>query len=419
MDYRGLYGPEKAREAEARFRSVQEGYAALRVGAPEKFFSSPGRTEIIGNHTDHNGGKVIVAAIDCDILAAVGRREDGVVEICSKGFRPVRFRLSDTSPRRAEAGRSASLARGVAEGIRRKGYRVGKMGGFSAYTESTVFRGAGVSSSAAFEILVAEIFNVLFLDGALSPADKAEIGHFAEDVYFGKPCGLLDQSGVAFGGLNKMDFADPAKPLVSPLPPLNGYSLVLVNAGGSHSALTRYYADIRREMEETAAFFGKRILREVREEEFLDALPALKGKVSERAILRAAHFFAENRRTDGAADALLRGDVTAFLRLLRESGESSQKYLQNCFVPRFPSPDGSAGFCQSLIFDRTRKIGLDRESLPEFPPPSLSCGFSAGIPRFESRLPPYPARRRILFIGCGFGYFPNSIRQRPCNFQNR
>ena len=333
MDYRGLYGPEKAREAEARFRSVQEGYAALRGGPPEKFFSSPGRTEIIGNHTDHNGGKVIVAAIDCDILAAVGRREDGVVEICSKGFRPVRFRLSDTSPRRAEAGRSASLARGVAEGIRRKGYRVGKMGGFSAYTESTVFRGAGVSSSAAFEILVAEIFNVLFLDGALSPADKAEIGHFAENVCFGKPCGLLDQSGVAFGGLNKMDFSDPAKPLVSPLPPLNGYSLVLVNAGGSHSALTRYYADIRREMEERAAFFGKRILREVREEEFLDALPDLKGKVSERAILRAAHFFAENRRTDGAADALLRGDVSAFLRLLRESGESSQKYLQNCFVP--------------------------------------------------------------------------------------
>lgn len=333
MDYRGLYGLEKEREAEARFRSVQEGYAALRGGPPEKFFSSPGRTEIIGNHTDHNGGKVIVAAIDCDILAAVGRREDGVVEICSKGFRPVRFRLSDTSPRRAEAGRSASLARGVAEGIRRRGYRVGKMGGFSAYTESTVFRGAGVSSSAAFEILVAEIFNVLFLDGALSPVDKAEIGHFAENVCFGKPCGLLDQSGVAFGGLNKMDFSDPAKPLVSPLPPLNGYSLVLVNAGGSHSALTKYYADIRREMEETAAFFGKRILREVREEEFLDALPALKGRVSERAILRAAHFFAENRRTDGAADALLRGDVSAFLRLLRESGESSQKYLQNCFVP--------------------------------------------------------------------------------------
>ena len=206
MDYRGLYGPEKAREAEARFRSVKEGYAALRGGAPEKFFSSPGRTEIIGNHTDHNGGKVIVAAIDCDILAAVGRREDGVVEICSKGFRPVRFRLSDTSPRRAEAGRSASLARGVAEGIRRKGYRVGKMGGFSAYTESTVFRGAGVSSSAAFEILVAEIFNVLFLDGALSPADKAEIGHFAENVCFGKPCGLLDQSGVAVGGQKKNDF---------------------------------------------------------------------------------------------------------------------------------------------------------------------------------------------------------------------
>lgn len=334
MDWSRLYG-KGADEGKisARYRAVAEGYRAMRGEAPEAFFSSPGRAEIIGNHTDHNGGKVIVAAIGCDIVAAAGRRTDGVAEILSKGFRPVRFRLSETSPRRSEAGRSMSLARGVAEGLRRRGFPVGKWGGFSAYTESTVFRGAGVSSSAAFEVLAAEIFNFFFLDGALTPQDKAALGHFAENEYFKKPCGLLDQSAVACGGLNEMDFKDPKNPLVSPLPLPDGYSLVLVNAGGSHSGLTEHYADIRREMGQIAAFFGKRVLREVDENAFWAELPGLRRKASERAILRAAHYFGENARADGAAAALRRGDMPAFLRLLRESGESSQKYLQNCFVP--------------------------------------------------------------------------------------
>ena len=334
MNYRALYG-ENADENEVRerYRSVAEGFRALKGEPPESFYSSSGRAEIIGNHTDHNQGKVIVAAISCDIVAAVKKRNDGVAEIVSKGFKPIRFRLSDTSLKRHETGRSASLARGVAAAIAKRGFPVKEFGGFSAYTESTVFRGAGVSSSAAFEVLVAEIFNSLYLKGRLSPGDKAAIGQFAENVYFGKPCGLLDQSGVAYGGLNEIDFKRPDTPFVAPLPVPKGYVLAITNTGGSHASLTEHYAAIRKEMGEAAAFFGKKALREVDEREFFSAIPALRKKVSERAVLRAFHFFEENERADRAAQALKRGETDTFLRLLKESGESSQKYLQNCFVP--------------------------------------------------------------------------------------
>ncbi len=331
MDYRALYGEaadeNKIRE---RYAAVAKGYRDLTGRPPEFFYSSSGRAEIIGNHTDHNLGRVIVAAISCDIVAAVGKRRDGVTEIVSKGFKPIRFRLSDTSLKRHETGRSASLARGVAAGIQSRGF---SPGGFTAYTESTVFRGAGVSSSAAFEVLVAEIFNDLYLGGRLSPKEKAEIGCRAENVYFGKPCGLLDQSGVAYGGLNQIDFQNPDSPLVSSLPVPKGYTLVVTNTGGSHAGLTEHYAAIRKEMSETAAFFGKKYLREVDEGEFWNALPALAKKTGERAVLRAVHFFEENARVGKAAEALKRGDMPTFLRLLQESGESSQKYLQNAFVP--------------------------------------------------------------------------------------
>ena len=245
----------------------------------------------------------------------------------------MRFRIADTAPKRHEAGRSASLARGVAAGLEKKGFSLKGFGGFTAYTESTVFRGAGVSSSAAFEVLIAEIFNDLWLGGRLTAKDKAAVGHFAENEYFGKPCGLLDQSGVACGGLNKIDFKTPDAPVVSPLPVPKGYSLVITNTGGSHSGLTQHYTAIREDMAAVAAFFGKKFLREVNESEFFRSFPSLKKRVSERAILRSVHFFEENARVDRAAEALKRSDMPAFLKCLKESGESSQKYLQNCFVP--------------------------------------------------------------------------------------
>ncbi len=293
-----------------------------------RWFSAPGRAEIVGNHTDHNCGKVLVSAISCDILAAV-LPEDKCVEIVSEGYRPIRIDLDDLAVREGEKGKSASLLRGVLFYLQ----KMGPVCGFTAYTSSNIFRGAGVSSSAAFCVLIAAIENALAFGGNLTPLAMAQAGQFAENVYFGKPCGLLDQCGVAFGGLNRIDFADSAAPEITPLPILKGYSAVLTNTGGSHSALTAHYAAIRREMGDVAAFFGKKTLREVTKEEIFDRLPALKQRVSERAILRSIHYFEENDRVDRAAEALKIDNKCDFLAQVQESGESSYKLLQNCFVP--------------------------------------------------------------------------------------
>lgn len=326
-----LYGSgEGAAANAARYPALAEKFSKGCGMAPEKFFSSPGRAEILGNHTDHNLGRVIVSAISCDIIAAVKKRDDGLVEICSDGFYPIHFNIRDTAIHPGEEGRSYALARGVAEGIKLRGYMIG---GFTAYTESTVFRGAGVSSSAAFEVLVAEIFNVLYCGGKLTPAEKAEIGKYAENEYFGKPSGLLDQTGVALGGMNKVDFANPSAPISEKLLPPKGYKIVITNAGGNHASLTDHYAAIKDEMSTVSAFFGKRYLREVNEDEFYSSVSELKKKASERAILRAIHYFDENRRVDVAAEALKSGDVNTFLNAVNESGESSLTCLQNAFVP--------------------------------------------------------------------------------------
>lgn len=296
----------------------------------ELFFSSPGRAEIVGNHTDHNLGKVLVSAISCDILCACAPRTDGVVEIVSEGFSPIRFSVHDLGRREREKGKSIALARGVMFELSRRGY---PLSGFSAVTNSTVFRGAGVSSSAAFEVLVAEIVNVIAAGGRISPIEKARAAQFAENTYFGKPCGMLDQSGIAFGGLNKIDFFSEGDPIVERVPAPEGLKIVLTNTGGSHAALTAHYADIRREMGEVAALFGKRCLREVPYSQFKERLPVLRKHTSDRAILRAWHFFEENARVDRAADALKTGDTAAFLMQVQSSGESSLAFLQNCFVP--------------------------------------------------------------------------------------
>lgn len=292
------------------------------------WFSSPGRAEIVGNHTDHNCGKVLVSAISCDILAAV-LPCDGFAEIISEGYHAIRISLNDLAQRDEERGKSAALVRGVLAFLRQKG----ELCGFTAYTSSNIFRGAGVSSSAAFSVLIAEIENVFAFHGSLTPLEKAQAGQFAENDYFGKPCGLMDQCGVSFGGFHEIDFLHPDAPSVTPLPPPAGYSVVLTNTGGSHGTLTAHYAAVRREMKDVAAFFGKSTLREIGKEELYDRLPALKKRVSERAILRSIHFFEENERVDLAAAALKRGDLPLFLEQVRGSGESSCKLLQNCYIP--------------------------------------------------------------------------------------
>lgn len=326
-----LYGAGcNAEKIGERYSNLAEKFKSLKGEQPDCFFSSPGRAEILGNHTDHNLGQVIVSAISCDIIAAVKKRDDGLVEICSDGFYPIHFNVRDTRLRPEEKGRSYALARGVINGIKKRGYSVG---GFTAVTESNIFRGAGVSSSAAFEVLLAEIVNSLYLGGALSAADKAAIGHEAENVYFGKPSGLLDQTGVALGGMNRVDFYNPTIPQCEGLTPPAGYAIVITNAGGNHSSLTAHYADIKKEMLAVSEFFGQKYLRFVSEDEFYSSIPDLKKKVGERAILRAIHYFNENARVEKASKALKTGDIGAFLNAVNESGESSLKYLQNAFVP--------------------------------------------------------------------------------------
>lgn len=311
-----------------RRRGLERFFTASCGLKAERWFSSPGRAEIVGNHTDHNGGKVLVSAISCDILCAAARRTDGMVEIVAEDFNPISFSVRDLEIREREKGKSVALARGVLSYLKRAGY---SFGGFSAATHSTIFRGAGVSSSAAFEVLTAEIVNALYLGGALTPVQKALAGQYAENKYFGKPCGLLDQMGVALGGLTKIDFYGEGA--IERVPPLSGYRIVMTNTGGSHSKLTSHYADIRREMGEVAAFFGKSLLREITAEQLQDALPQIRRNVSDRAILRAFHFFAENERVDRAASALVRGDRADFFAQINGSGESSLGVLQNCYVP--------------------------------------------------------------------------------------
>lgn len=329
MDGLQEYYGRHAEEFEGRKTALEAFYRARYRSAPERWVSSSGRAEIVGNHTDHNLGKVLVSAISCDILCAAGRRTDGIVEIASEDFYPIRFSVKDLKCREREKGKSVALARGVCRAVSDAGY---SFGGFSAVTSSNLFRGAGVSSSAAFEVLVAELVNALYLDGALSPERKARMAQYAENVYFGKPCGLLDQSGVALGGLHKIDFSDASAPVFEKIPRPKGYALVMTNTGGSHAKLTAHYAEIRKEMGCVAKYFGKTYLREVPFGQFEEALPALRGRVSDRALLRAFHFYEENVRVDRAADALKRGDTRAFLAQVRKSGESSLGYLQNCCV---------------------------------------------------------------------------------------
>lgn len=293
-------------------------------------FSSPGRAEILGNHTDHNHGKVLVASISCDIVAAVKKTDNGIIKICSEGYSPITFSVDNTTLKENEKGTSTALARGVAEAIKNRGFAIG---GFTAYLTSNVFKGAGVSSSAAFEVLVAEIFNDLYLDGKLTAVEKAIISQYSENVYFGKPCGLLDQSGIAIGSLSFLDFENPTSPEIAKYDMLKGYALVITNTGGDHASLTSHYAAIRSEMEAVAKVFGKKVLREVDYQDFLQNIDKVKTSVSDRAMLRAMHFYEENVRVENACKALKDGNAQEFLKAVNESGLSSLVRLQNCSVP--------------------------------------------------------------------------------------
>ncbi len=298
---------------------------------PEAYYSSPGRIEIVGNHTDHNAGKVLCAAISLATLGAVSKRDDGMIVVKSKGYPPLKVSVDDVEFKVSELGSSAALIRGIVDYYRRAGKKVG---GFDAFTVSNVPKGSGVSSSSAFELLVAEILNVEYNNGEIDDVFKAKASQYAESVYFGKPCGLMDQSAIALGGVNMIDFRSFDQPEIERAEWNLDLDIYVVATGGDHCDLTDDYAAIPAEMKSVAEALGGKLLRDVPPEKFYAERENLKGKVSDRAILRAEHYYEENERVEKAYEAVKNGDEKAFLEAVNESGLSSKNKLQNLFSPK-------------------------------------------------------------------------------------
>lgn len=290
--------------------------------------SAPGRTELGGNHTDHQHGRVLCGSVNLDALACVGLNGSDTIRVCSEGYGLAQAQLAVLDPVESEAGTSAALIRGVAAGMAERGCGVS---GFDAYMVSDVPAGSGLSSSAAYEVLLGTAMNALS-GSDLDPVTLAKIGQRAENAWFGKPCGLLDQTACAVGAVSAVDFADPGDPVVEAVEvdfAAHGYALCIIDTRSDHSDLTDAYAAIPAEMKAVAACMGREVLREVDEEEFLSQLACVRQQTGDRAVLRAMHFFEENRRAKEQAEALKQGDFEEYLRLVRESGQSSWCLLQN------------------------------------------------------------------------------------------
>lgn len=304
-------------------------------------FSTSGRTEIGGNHTDHNHGRVLAAAVNLDSIAAAEKNDTNTIVLYSRGFSGVfRVELDSLEPREEEQETTTALIRGIASRFRQLGYNIG---GFNAYIASDVLKGSGLSSSASIEVLVGTIMSALYNEGCVDPKELAKIGQYAENVYFNKPCGLMDQIACAVGGFVAIDFKDTENPVVNKIEfdlAKAGYSLLVVDTGGNHADLTRDYADVPREMKSVAAAFGKTVLRGLSVDKVLADIPALRQKVGDRAILRALHFFSDNERAAAQAEALKAGDFYAFLELVNESGSSSWRLLQNVYTNQNPAEQG-------------------------------------------------------------------------------
>ena len=310
-------------------QALDAGFAAAFGGAPQRYFSAPGRTEIGGNHTDHQRGRVLAAAVDLDTLAAVRENGTDVVRILSKGYPMSVVDLKELTPQESEINSTPALIRGVCAKFRELGCQVK---GFDAYCESTVLPGSGLSSSAAFEVLIGTIVNGLFFEGKVSQPQIAQIGQYAENVFFGKPCGLMDQTASAVGNLVTIDFFDKDHPVIEPVDfdfSACGHALCIIDSGADHADLTDEYAAVPGEMKAVAALMGKEVLTEISEAEFYRNIPMLRRECGDRAVLRCIHFYQENERVPRQVAALKAGDFDGFLELIRESGRSSWMYLQN------------------------------------------------------------------------------------------
>lgn len=337
--------PDKKRNLDAEF-------SAAFGGAPQRYFSAPGRTEIGGNHTDHQRGRVLAGAVNLDTQAAVRPNGTNTIRVLSKGYPMSVVDLNVLTPVAEEINSTPALIRGVAARFCQLGCNVE---GFDAYVESTVLPGSGLSSSAAFEVLVGTIINHLFFGGEVSQPEIAMIGQYAENVFFGKPCGLMDQTASAVGGMVTIDFADKNAPDIQPVDfdfAACGHALCIIDSGADHADLTDEYAAVTLEFKALCAHFGKEVLTEVPEEVFYQAIPALRAACGDRAVMRGIHEYAENKRVTQQVAALRSGDFNRFLELIKESGYSSYMYLQNVIPAGYVKHQDMAvalGLCEHYL----------------------------------------------------------------------
>ena len=331
-----VYGASALDAQKARYSKAIDEFASI-YGADREItlYSVAGRSELSGNHTDHNYGCVVAASIDLDIIAVASKREDSVIAIKSEGFPEDVVDFSKyNAPVESKFGTSESIIAGMVQGFLKDGYAVG---GFDAYTTSNVLKGSGLSSSAAFEDMVGNILSHMYNNGGVDNVEIAKLAQYSENVFFGKPCGLMDQVACAVGGIVAIDFKDPKAPVINKVDfdvSAAGYNLCIVNTGGNHADLTDDYASVPAEMKSVAAYFGKAVLREVDENEFYANIAALRESVGDRAVLRALHFFGENKRVALQKAALEKGDLDAYFEQVIASGKSSFCYLQNVYTTK-------------------------------------------------------------------------------------
>ena len=366
-------------------KRLDAGFAAVFGGTAERYFSAPGRTEVSGNHTDHQRGRVLAGAVNLDTVAAVRANGTDVIRVQSKGYPLCQVRLDALEPVAEEVNSTPALIRGVAARFAQLGCVVG---GFDAYCESTVLPGSGLSSSAAFEVLIGTIINHLFFDGRVSQPEIAQIGQYAENVFFGKPCGLMDQTASAVGGLVTIDFADKEHPDIRPVHfdfSTTGHALCIIDSRADHADLTDEYAAVPGEMKAVCEYFGKAVVTEIPEADFYAAIPALREKCGDRAVMRVIHEYNENRRVPQQVACLERGDFEGFLRLTKESGYSSWMYLQNVVPAGYVKQQAMAvalGLCEHYLQGRgAYRVhgGGFAGTVQAFVPFDLLDSFRAGI----------------------------------------
>lgn len=327
-----LYGAPAADMQRDRYIQAAESFIDLYGDIPAQIYRAAGRTEVGGNHTDHERGKVLAASVDLDTIAVAAPSEDKRVKLKSEGYRAIELDLEDLEINKDEYETSHALIRGVAAGLDKRGY---KIGGFKAYVTSNVLSGSGLSSSAAFEVLMGNVLMGLYNpDKEPDRVMLAKVGQEAENNYFGKPSGLMDQMACSYGGLIRIDFekaADPDITMVETSPTDMGYALCIVDTKGSHAGLTSEYAAVTNELRKVCSYFGKEVLREVEEADFYKNIPKLRELAGDRAVNRAIHIYNDNRNADAEFEALKNKDTARFLELIKESGNSSFKYLQNVY----------------------------------------------------------------------------------------